>query len=167
MLVGRQGLLIWALGLFVPSRTSSSVRNCASFPRQPFWAVTRAWPGRLSRSVTPWLMHLPALASRLAAGLPSLRAIKSRTSDVDQIASEIHHPSQPSWPRYPGRAIPVVTSSGLSQVGFIFQLETTRDDRVGLFSTLFYADQTFALMRTAFSSSLLQVTNAIPSASRS
>jgi hypothetical protein len=51
---------------------------------------TRSSPGR-GHACLLGLCTSRRLASRLVAGLPSLRAIRARARCVDQIASQIHH----------------------------------------------------------------------------
>ena len=167
MLVGRQGLLIWALGLFVPSRTSSSVRNCASFPRQPVLGGDKSLT-RPPLAVCDTLADAPTSLGITVGCRPPVparhqisnqRRRSNRKRDPSPLAAIL---AALSWPSYPSRHLVRLVPSGL-------QFPTLSDSRRPRrpFSTRFYADQTFALMRTTFSSSLLQVTNAIPSASRS
>jgi hypothetical protein len=107
-------------GCQATSRTSSSTGLQSKLStRSRFGRLTegRGETNSSSRSVTPLFMHLTPLASRLAAVLPPLQAIRARASDVDQSHARFHHSSN-----RPGQPIPAITSYCLYQVGFIFLL---------------------------------------------
>lgn len=128
------------------SRTSSAVRNCNKLRRQPFWAVTRARPGR-ARSVTP-LAHAPTslgITVGCHAPVPARHQTRpqqrrsNRQRDpapLTVVHAEVSHSSP---------------SAGLYQVGFIFLLFPARATVSSHFSSLFYARSMLAIMRTTFS----------------